>query len=100
MPIFSEHKYRDIFSAIYRFAKNIAIFSNIADIINTDTVASFLVRIARMSDELQGIDEIVPEKELLITALLGLPTSWSAFASRINSWKDTPTFDDLKVTHE
>ena len=31
----------------------------------------------------------------MITAPLGLPTSWSAFASRINSLKDTPTFEQL-----
>ena len=60
-----------------------------------DTVASFLVKILRIRDELQAIDEIVLEKELVITALLGLPTSWSAFASGINSWKDTPTFEQL-----
>jgi len=32
---FQNRKYRDIFSAIYRFAENIAIFLNIVDIINT-----------------------------------------------------------------
>lgn len=58
-----------------------------------DIVASFFIGISRIRDELQAIDEIVPEKELVITALLGLPTSWSAFASGINSWKDTPTFE-------
>ena len=63
--------------------------------IKDDIVASFFVKIARIRDELQEIDEIVPEKELMITALLGLPTSWSSFASRINSWKDTPTFEQL-----
>ena len=60
-----------------------------------DTVASFFVRISRIKDELQAIDEIVPKKELVITALLGLPTSWSAFSSGFNSWKETPTFEQL-----
>jgi len=41
--------------------------------------------ISRIKDELQAIDEVVPEKELIITALLGLPRSWSAFASGLNS---------------
>lgn len=45
-----------------------------------DTVASFFVRITRLRDELQIIDEIVLEKEFVITALLGLPTSWSSFS--------------------
>ena len=60
-----------------------------------DIVASFFVKITRIRDELQAIDEIVAEKELVVTALLGLPTSWSAFAPRMNSWKDTPTFKQL-----
>lgn len=63
--------------------------------IKEDTVTSFFVRIARIRDELQLIDEIVPKKELVITALLGLPTSWSAFSSGLNSWKETSTFKQL-----
>ena len=60
-----------------------------------DILASFFVRIARLRDELQAIEEIVPENELVITALLGLPTSWSAFSSSLNNWKETPTFEQL-----
>ena len=41
------------------------------------------------------IDEIVPKKELVIAALLGLPKSWSSFASGISSWKDTPIFEQM-----
>jgi len=52
-----------------------------------DIVASFFVRISRIRDELQAIDEIVLE-ELVITPLLGLPPTWSSFASGLNSWKD------------
>ncbi len=43
-------------------------------------------------------DEIVPKKELVITALLGLPTSLSAFSSGLNSWKVAPTFEELWTT--
>jgi len=38
-----------------------------------DTVASFFVRISRIRDEIEAIDEIVPENELVFTALLGFP---------------------------
>ena len=58
-----------------------------------DIVASFFVRISRIRDELQAIDEIVPENELVIIALLGLPPTWSSFASGLNSWKEAPTFE-------
>ncbi len=50
-----------------------------------DIVALLFVRISRIRDELQPIDEIVLEKELVITALLGLPPTWSSFASGLNS---------------
>ena len=40
-----------------------------------DIVASFFIRISRIKTELQAIDEIVPEKELVITSLIGLPKS-------------------------
>jgi len=40
-----------------------------------DIVASFFIRISRIRDEIQAIDEIVLAKELVITTLLGLPTS-------------------------
>ena len=53
------------------------------------------MRITRIKDELQVIDEIVQEMELEITALLGLRMSWSAFSSGLNSWKETPTLEQL-----
>jgi len=38
-----------------------------------DTVASFFVKIARIRDDILAINEIVLDKELVSTALLGLP---------------------------
>jgi len=58
-----------------------------------DIVSSYFVRISRIRDELQAIDEVVPEKKLVIVTLLGLPKSWSSFASGISSWKDTTTVE-------
>jgi len=60
-----------------------------------DTVASLFVRISRIRDEIQAIDEILLEKELVITALLGLPPTWSSFASGFNSWKEASNFEQL-----
>jgi len=60
-----------------------------------DIVASLFVRIAIIIDELHAIDEILLEKDLVITTLLGLPTYWCAFSSSINSWKENLTFKQL-----
>lgn len=40
-----------------------------------DTVATFFVKIFRLGDDLLSIDEIIPDKELMIIAILGLPPS-------------------------
>lgn len=54
-----------------------------------DIVYSYLMRISRIRYELQAIDEVIPEKELVILK------SWSSFASSISSWKDTPSFEQM-----
>ena len=54
-------------------------------------VVSFFVKIARIRDELLAIDEIVPDKELVITTLLGFPPTWGAFVVGLNNWKVVPT---------
>jgi len=60
-----------------------------------DIVSSYFVKISRIKYELQVITEVVPERELVIVALLGLPKYWSSFALGIRSWKHTPTFEQL-----
>jgi len=71
--------------------KNIGQISSLKNELRTikmmkyDIVSSYFVRIYRIIDELQAIDEIVPEKGLMVVALLGLPKSWSSFASGIKN---------------
>lgn len=60
-----------------------------------DTVDSFFVKIARIRDDLLAIDEIVPDKEFMITTLLGLPPTQGAFATGPNNWKEAPTFEQI-----
>jgi len=53
------------------------------------------VKITRIRDDILAIDEIVPDKEIVITAILGFPPTWGAFAAGLNSWKEAPTFEEL-----
>jgi len=96
---FSQQMY-DALSKLFTI-KNISQIASLNNELRTikitkyDTRSSYFIRISRIRDELQLIDEVVPEKELMIVALLGVPKSWSYFASGISSWKDIPTFQQM-----
>jgi hypothetical protein len=46
----------------------------------SDTVASYLMRITQVRDQLVAIGEAVDETELVNVALNGFPMSWEPFA--------------------
>jgi putative lipoic acid-binding regulatory protein len=60
-----------------------------------DTVASYFVRISQLRDQLQAIEEVIPEKEIVNIALNGLSRSWDAFAASMNTRKEFPTLEEL-----
>jgi hypothetical protein len=60
-----------------------------------DTVTSYFVRFSQLRDQLQAIEEVVLEKELVTITLNGLPRSWNAFSSSLNTRKEFPTFEEL-----
>ena len=45
-----------------------------------DIVATFFVKVGRLRDDILAIEEIILDKELVITVVLGFPPSWGAFA--------------------
>jgi len=57
-------------------------------------LASFFIKIERIRDDLLVIDEIILDKELMITARLGFPPTWGIFVAGLNSWKVAPTFEE------
>jgi hypothetical protein len=60
-----------------------------------DTVASYFVRISQLRDQLQAIEEVIPEKEIVNIALNGISRSWDAFAASMNTRKEFPTLEEL-----
>lgn len=50
-----------------------------------NTIASYFVRISQLREHLQAIEEIVFDKEIVISTLNRLPQSWDSFASCISS---------------
>jgi hypothetical protein len=57
-----------------------------------DIIPSYLVRISQLRDQLQDIEEIILDKELVNIVLNGLPKTWDAFSSSMNTIKEYPTF--------
>jgi putative lipoic acid-binding regulatory protein len=60
-----------------------------------DTIASYFVKISQLRDQLQAIEEAIPEKEVVSIALNGLSRSWDAFAASMNTRKEFPTLEEL-----
>jgi hypothetical protein len=62
---------------------------------SSDTVASYLMRITQIRDQLAAIGEAVDDTELVNVALNGLPRSWEPFVQGICAREKLPDFDRL-----
>jgi hypothetical protein len=60
-----------------------------------DNITSYFVRISQLRDQLQDIEEIISKKELVNIVLNGLPKTWDAFSTSMNTMKEYPTFEEL-----
>jgi putative lipoic acid-binding regulatory protein len=60
-----------------------------------DTVASYFVRISQLRDQLQAIEEVIPEKEIVNIALNALSKSWDAFVASMNTRKEFPMLEEF-----
>jgi hypothetical protein len=60
-----------------------------------DSITSYFIRNSQLRDQLQAIEEIISEKELVNIVLNGLPKTWYAFATSMNTRKEYPTFEEL-----
>jgi hypothetical protein len=60
-----------------------------------DNITSYFVRICQLRYQLQAIEEITLEKELVNIVLNGLPKTWDAFSTSMNTRKEYPTFEEL-----
>jgi hypothetical protein len=60
-----------------------------------DNIKSYFVRISQLRYQLKSIEEIISEKELVNIVLNGLPKTWDAFSTSMNTRKEYPTFEEL-----
>jgi hypothetical protein len=59
-----------------------------------DSIMSYLVRISQLRDQLQVIEEVISENKLVNIVLNGLPKTWDAFVTSMNTRKEYPTFEE------
>jgi hypothetical protein len=60
-----------------------------------DRITSYFVRISQLRDQIQAIEDITSEKESVNIVLNGLPKTWDAFATSMNTRKEYLTFEEL-----
>jgi hypothetical protein len=66
---------------------------------SSNTVASYLVRITQIHDQLVAIGEAVDDTELVNVALNGFPGSWEPFVQGICAREMLPPFDRLWIDY-
>jgi hypothetical protein len=60
-----------------------------------DSITLYLVRISQLRDQLHAIEEIISEKALVNIVFNGLPKTWDAFATSMNTRNEYLTFEEL-----
>jgi hypothetical protein len=60
-----------------------------------DHIASYLVRISQLRDQLRAIEEAIPEKEVVNITPNGLSRSWDAFVGSMHTRKEFPTLEEF-----
>ena len=60
-----------------------------------EDIQSYFLRITEIKNDLLSIGEVIPDKELTITTLGGLPSEWCIFKTTILNNDQTPRFEEL-----
>ena len=60
-----------------------------------DTVTSYLMKIYRVRDQLEAIEDLVKNIELINIVLKGFPPSWESFIQGVRVTKKLPKLDKL-----
>ena len=63
-------------------------------------MATYLMNISQIRDQLQGLREIVSDSEMTTCVLNTLPFDWSSFTTSIYSKEDTTPFDAQCILEE
>lgn len=56
---------------------------------------SFFIRFTEIRDQLQTAQESIPNGELVMTSLNGIPSTWDRLITSIRNKERIPSFDEL-----
>ena len=60
-----------------------------------DSVCSYFLKIAQINNQLAVVNESVPERDLVLTSMGGLPLEWKPFVKGICGRGQLPSFDQF-----
>ena len=63
--------------------------------IKSESIASYFMRLTKLWDKLRTSGDHIEDKELVMTTLDGLPSSWEPFIQTIGGRTKLPKFDKL-----
>jgi len=60
-----------------------------------DSISTFFVKLSQIRDQLAAIGESTPDREMVLTAMAGLPSDWSPYVKGACARGKLPSFDEF-----
>ena len=62
-----------------------------------DSISTFFVKLSQIRDQLAAIGETIPDREMVLTAMDGLPSDWAPYVKGACARGKLPSFDEFWV---
>ena len=60
-----------------------------------DSISTFFVKLSQIRDQLAAIGETIPDREIVLTAMAGLPSDWAPYVKGACACGKFPSFDEF-----
>ena len=62
-----------------------------------DSISTYFVKLSQIRDQLTAVGESIPDREMVLTAMAGLPYDWAPYVKGACARGKLPTFDEFWV---
>lgn len=62
-----------------------------------DSISTYFVKLAQIRDQLAAIGETIPDRDMVLTAMAGLPPDWALYVKGARARGKLPSFDEFWV---